>query len=199
MKKIFKYIIPTLILILFGILIIKHKNDFDSSDYLSFAMIFLTYFYVIFTWEMLERMKTESYLERRPYLIADFESPKSNLSFYIKNIGKTPAKNVTIKINPDFNLLNSDTINNSLFNDKIEFYPPNKKTETFITTTSKFFENNPDKFTVELNYMDSFDKEFNEKIILDLNHHKKQTYIIEKELKDLIKSLENIKIAIEKK
>ncbi|WP_111710230.1 COG1361 family protein [Lutibacter citreus] len=199
MKETFRYIIPTLIIIVFIYLITNNQTEFDSSDYLSFGMIFLTYFYVIFTWEMLERMRTESHLEKRPYLIADFDSPKSNLSFYIKNIGKTPAKNVKIKVNPDIKLRDSDTINTTLFKGKIEFYPPSKKTETYITTTSDFFKNNPDKFTIDLEYMDSFNNKFTEVITLDLNHHKKQSYIVEKELKDLIKSLENIKKAIEKK
>jgi hypothetical protein len=199
MRIILKYIIPPLILIIFIFLIINDKVQFDSSDYLTFGLTILTYFYVVFTWEMLEKIKTESYLERRPYIIADFESPKSELSFFVQNIGKTPAKDVVIKINPDFKIINADSINNSMFKDKIEFYPPNKRVETFIASTSEFFKNNPNKYVVTLTYKDSFNNSFNEKITLDLNHHKKQSYVIEKDIKDLIKSIDDLKKVIEKK
>ncbi|MGB3152123.1 MAG: hypothetical protein WBB27_15820 [Maribacter sp.] len=200
MKTVFKYIIPSLIIISFFVLTITGKADFDSGDYLNFGLTLLTYFYVVFTWEMLERMKTESYLERRPYLVADFKSPKSNLHFELENIGKTPALYVKVKATPDFELLNKeDTINSTIFNDKIEFFPPKKIIETYLSSTSSFFEKNPDKFTVELNYEDSFKKKFTEKIILDLNHHKKQSYVIEKDLKDIVKSIKELKKTIEKK
>ena len=200
MKTVFKYIIPSLIIISFFVLIITGKADFDSGDYLNFGLTLLTYFYVLFTWEMLERMKTESYLERRPYLVADFKSPKSNLHFELENIGKTPALNVKVKVTPDFELLKKeDTINSTIFNDKIEFFPPKKIIETYLSSTSSFFEKNPDKFTVELNYEDSFKKKFSEKIILDLNHHKKQSYVIEKDMKDVVKGINELKKTIEKK
>ena len=98
MKTAFKYIIPSLVIISFLILAITEKADFDSGDYLNFGLTLLTYFYVVFTWEMLERMKTESYLERRPYLVADFKSPKSNLHFELENIGKTHKIMKNIKL-----------------------------------------------------------------------------------------------------
>ena len=200
MKTAFKYIIPSLVIISFLILAITEKADFDSGDYLNFGLTLLTYFYVVFTWEMLERMKTESYLERRPYLVADFKSPKSNLHFELENIGKTPALNVKVKVSPDFELLKKeDSINTTIFKDKIDFFPPKKLIETYLSTTSSFFEKNPDKFTVQLNYEDSFKNKFSEKIILDLNHHKKQSYLIEKELKDVVKSIDELKKTIEKK
>jgi len=200
MKTAFKYIIPSLIIISFLILAITEKADFDSGDYLNFGLTLLTYFYVVFTWEMLERMKTESYLERRPYLVADFKSPKSNLHFELENIGKTPALNVKVKVSPDFELLKKeDSINTTIFKDKIDFFPPRKLIETYLSTTSSFFKKNPDKFTVQLDYEDTFKKKFSEKIILDLNHHKKQSYLIEKELKDVVKSIDELKKIIEKK
>ena len=199
MKIILKYIVPPLALIVFILLIVNDKVEFDSSGYLSFGLTLLTYFYVVFTWEMLEKIKTESYLERRPYIIADFESSKSELSFYVENIGKTPAKDVIIKIKPDFKIPNADSINKSIFRDKIDFYPPNKRVETFISLSPEFFKNNPDKYVINLSYKDSFKKSFNEQITLDLEHHKMQSYIVQKDMKDLIKSIDNLKKAIEKK
>src|SRR5680860_1681166 len=97
MKKFFRYIFPSIVILAFILLIVTNKNTLKPTDYLSFIMILLTYFYVVFTWEMLEKLKAESYLEKRPYLISDFESENGILRIYVKNIGKTPAKNVRIK------------------------------------------------------------------------------------------------------
>ena len=194
MKQLLEYIIPVLAIIIFTVLNTYGKIDFRPSDYLNFGLTLLTYFYVVFTWEMLERMKTESYLERRPYIIADFDSTNSNMSFYIENIGKTPANNVEIKVHPDFQLLKAeDTINTTILKDKIDFYPPHKKVETYIAPTFEFFKKNPDKYSVSIKYQDSFEKIFTEKILLDLNHHKKQSYIKEKGLEDIVKSLDEVK------
>jgi len=199
MKILFKYIIPSIAIIFFTYLRINDKIHFSASDYISFGLTLLTYFYVVFTWEMLEKIKTESYLERRPYLVSDFKSQKNELYFYIENIGKTPAIDVEIKINPDFELINVDSINNSIFKDKIEFYPPKKVVKTFINSTNVFFRKNPNKFDVTISYKDTFNNKFSEHLTLDLNHHKKQNYVIEKDINDLIKSLENIKKVLEKK
>ncbi|MBU2525057.1 MAG: hypothetical protein KKC03_00455 [Bacteroidetes bacterium] len=200
MKTVFKYIIPAIIFIAFFVLAITEKADLNSGNYLNFGLTLLTYFYVVFTWEMLERMKMESYLERRPYIVADFKSPKGDLHFELENIGKTPALNVKVKVTPDFELgKKEETINSTIFNDKIDFYPPKKMIETYISSTSSFFDKNPDKFMVQLDYEDCFKMKFSEKIILDLNHHKKQSYLIEKDLKDVVKSIDDLKKIIEKK
>lgn len=199
MKIILKYIIPIGIIII-GILIFYNSNiQFLTSDYLTFILIFLTYFYVYFTWETLNKMKKESHLERRPYIISDFTSEKSELGLYVKNIGKTPAKNVEIKIEPDIVKFNNDSLNKDIFGSKIDFFPPEKIVETTINLTSKYFTNNPDNYVVTLNYNDSFNEKYSEKIPLDLNHHKKQSYIVEKELKDIVESLEKLNKTLSKK
>jgi len=76
MKIILKYIIPIGILAIGISVFYKSDIQFLTSDYLSFTLILLTYFYVYFTWETLDKMKKESHLERRPYLISDFTSEK---------------------------------------------------------------------------------------------------------------------------
>ncbi len=192
MRYILKYIVPIVII---GVLFIIHQANFIQfviSDYLTFTLIFLTYFYVYFTWETLDKMKQESFLERRPYIIADFTSERSELGFYLTNIGKTPAKNIKVKIVPDIVKFNGDTLNSSIFNEEISFFPPHKKVETTINTTSIYFRENSDHYIVKLNYTDSFNNKFSEEINLNLNHHKKQSYLVEKDLQNVIDSLEKI-------
>ncbi len=199
MKIIFKYIIPIGILII-GILIFYNSSiQFLTSDYLTFTLIFLTYFYVYFTWETLDKMKKESHLERRPYIISDFTSEKSELGFYVKNIGKTPAKNVEVRIEPDIVKFNNDSLNLDIFGRKIDFFPPDKIVETTINSTAEYFNNNPVNYVVSLNYTDSFNEKYSEKIILDLNHHKKQSYVVETDIENIVKSLEKLNKTLSKK
>ncbi|MBW8245289.1 hypothetical protein K1F50_21005, partial [Muricauda oceani] len=101
MKKFFRIIIPLILITIFVVLHVIDKVNWKATDYLSFGMIVLTYFYVIFTWEMLQRIETQNYLEKRPYIIADFHKERQILKIYIKNIGKTPAKNVKVVLQPD--------------------------------------------------------------------------------------------------
>ena len=182
-----------------GILIVYNSNiQFLTSDYLTFFLILLTYFYVYFTWETLDKMKKESSLERRPYIISDFTSEKSELGFYVKNIGKTPAKNVTVSIEPDIIKFNNDSLNQDIFGNKIDFFPPDKIVETTINSTSVYFKSNPSHYVVSLNYTDSFNVKFSEKILLNLNHHKKQSYVVETDLKNIERNLEKLNKTLSK-
>lgn len=182
-----------------GILIVYNSNiQFLTSDYLTFFLILLTYFYVYFTWETLDKMKKESSLESRPYIISDFTSEKSELGFYVKNIGKTPAKNVKVSIEPDIIKYNNDSLNQDIFGNKIEFFPPDKIVETTINSTSDYFKSNPDNYVVTLNYTDSFNVKYSEKILLDLNHHKKQSYVVETDLKKIGENLEKLNRTLSK-
>lgn len=113
---------------------------------------------------MVCRIKEESYLERRPYLIADFNSDNSELSFILKNIGKSPAKDVKISIEPDIIKFDGYSLNKSIFSKPINFFPPQKVVETWIERTSKYFDKNPDEYKVTLNYYDLFKNNYSEEL-----------------------------------
>lgn len=192
-KNILKFVIPAIIILAFSLSVFYSKEELNLADYLSFTMILLTYFYVIFTWEMLEKLKKESYLEKRPYLISDFESENSFLRIYVKNIGKTPAKNVEIQIRPDIKIFDNKSLNQSIFKEKILFFPPEKQIGSLINTTPEFFKNESSEYEISLSYSDVFDRIFEEKIILNLEHHKSQMYLPQKDITDIVKSLDKIK------
>jgi len=139
MRTIFRLIIPTILILTFLILLYLGKIDWKATDYMSFSMIVLTYFYVVFTWEMLNRIETQNYLEKRPYLIGDFHKQRQIVKFYIKNIGKTPATNVTIEIIPDVITFQGKSLNQTLFKNKIKFFAPDKKIDTAIHARKDFF------------------------------------------------------------
>lgn len=144
-------------------------------------------------------IKKESHLERRPYIVSDFTSEKSELGFYVKNIGKTPAKNVEIKIEPDIVKFNHDSLNKDVFGSTILFFPPEKSVATTINSTSNYFPNNPENYVVSIKYTDSFNEKFSENIHLDLKHHKKQSYIVEKDIRNIVECLEKLNTTLSKK
>ena len=52
--------------------------------------------------------------ERRPFVVADFELEGSIFNFVLKNIGKLPAKNVSVSITPDIELDKDKSFNSSI-------------------------------------------------------------------------------------
>jgi len=102
-------------------------------------------------------------------------------------------------IEPDIVKYNNDSLNKDMFDNKIDFFPPDKIVETTINSTSEYFKSNPDNYVVRLNYTDSFNEKYTEEISLDLKHHKKQSYIVETDLKNIGKSLEKLNKTLSKK
>ncbi len=202
MKKNFRLIIIPIILIsIFVVLHVVGQVKWKETDYLSFGMIVLTYFYVIFTWEMLQRIETQNYLEKRPYVIADFYKERQVLKIYIKNIGKTPAKNVKVILQPDIITFENKSINQTLFENPVQFFPPGKKVETAINSRNDFFKNEKNRnYQIKIHYEDvASNNKFNEVIDIDLDHLENENDIITKTTHDLVKSIDKLTQEIKKK
>jgi hypothetical protein len=158
-------------------------------------MIVLTYFYVVFTWEMLKRIETQNYLEKRPYLIGDFHKQRQVVKLYVQNIGKTPATNVKIRLVPDVITFEGKSLNETLFKRPIKFFAPDKIIDTAINTRKDFFKNvNNRDYQILLEYNDSLvpQKSFSETIDLNLNHLEEENDILLKTTTDLVKSIDMI-------
>lgn len=201
MKRFFRIIIPIILITVFVVLHVIDKVNWKATDYLSFGMIVLTYFYVVFTWEMLQRIETQNYLEKRPYVIADFHKERQVLKVYVKNIGKTPAKNVKVELQPDVVTFEKKSLNQSLFENPIQFFPPGKKVETAINSRNAFFKNEVNRnYQIKINYEDVASKKvFNELIDIDLDHLENENDIITKTTHDLVKSIDKLTQEIKKK
>ncbi len=188
---------------LIGVFVALHllgSVDWKATDYLSFGMIVLTYFYVVFTWEMLQRIETQNYLEKRPYVIADFHKERQVLKIYIENIGKTPAKNVKVKLQPDVVTFQNKSINQTLFENPIQFFPPGKKIDTAINSRNDFFEKVENRnYQINITYNDfATNKEFREVINIDLDHLENENNIIIKTTHDLVISIDKLTKEIKK-
>jgi hypothetical protein len=195
MRNLFRIIIPTLLILLFIILHIVGKVDWKETDYLSFGMIVLTYFYVVFTWEMLKRIETQNYLEKRPYIIGDFHKQRRVVKFYMKNVGKTPATNVKIELIPDVITFQGKSLNDTLFKNPIAFFPPEKKIDNAINAAKDFFTESENRdFQIKIEYEDSLksNNKFSEIIRLNLNHLEEENDLLLKTTTDLVNSIDKL-------
>ena len=198
MKNYFKFIPPFLTIVLLFFLEFTMDIDFKSSDYINIILVFLTYFYVVLTWEMVKNIKDESHLEKRPYIIYDIWSENSWMYFQVENIGKTLAKDFNLEIIPDIDIIRNYTLNSPIFENTIPYFPPKKKIKTFIGSKSEFFEKNPDSYVIKLTYSDQFGKIYDESYEFDISHIKNELYIVNKTTHDLVKTTEKLTKAVEK-
>ncbi|WP_143961236.1 hypothetical protein [Litoribacter populi] len=179
------------LLFLLAPVLLNNVEEIDMGMATNMGMFFLTYFMVIFTWESLQKSRQESYLESRPYLIADFEAEEDTLYFYVKNIGKTSALDVSISINPDLKLFDQFSFNSEVFREKINFFPPGKIIKTNVNTTYEFHEKN-EIYTLYLTYMDPLKNKIEEEIHMNLKYRRNLLYQKRKKMDDVVKSLEKI-------
>ncbi|KEO72239.1 hypothetical protein [Anditalea andensis] len=196
MKEI-KYLIITIIPIVILLLAFYfyETEGVNFSISINMGMFLLTYITVVFTYESLQKARKESYLESRPYLIADFDNEEETLFFYVQNIGKTSALDVKISISPDLNIFDQISFNKEVFKEKINFFPPGKTIKTNINTTSEFHQKN-EAFTLTLIYKDSVGKKIKEDIYMNLKYRRHLLYQKRKKIDDVVKSLNKIGKAI---
>jgi hypothetical protein len=194
MKIIFKYLIPLLGLLLFIILILTDSLKINVSLFANILTIGLTYFYVLFTWEMVSSMKIDSQLERRPYIVPDFfVQDHSYLIFAIKNYGRTPAFKVKVKISPDIELYGK-LISDSLFALPISIMPPNREIKTIIGFSKKIFQNANycKEYVVFIEYTDMQGQKIYENFSLNLDYLRHEIYAPRKGVHDIALGIEKL-------
>lgn len=192
MKTILKYIIPSITV--FGILIYSFicQNEIDSTTTVSLVTIALTYFYVVFTWEMAVNMKQDSELERRPYIIPDFFIINHNsLIFHIINYGKTPAFEVTVNIDPDIKMGGGRKLSDDMFGEPIHIIPPNREIKTSVGFSKQIFQDEkfPKKYKIYISYKNTRGKIYNETYTQDIDYMKHETYVARKDIDDIGREL----------
>lgn len=164
----------------------------NASDLVSFLTALLTYFYVIFTGRMVKQMVDTAEDESRPFIIVDMEYDDGVINFSLRNIGKTPARNIRAKIEPDINLMNKKTLNNTLFAKPISLMPPGKEIKTFVGMHYELLkEDQPKVFEILVEY-EWKKKKAKESYIIDLSVYQNLTYVVRKNIHHVAKSLEEL-------
>jgi hypothetical protein len=114
--------------------------------------------------------------QSRPYVIVDFAFRSTLLSFEVKNISQTPAKDISLAwdINPRSTDKDRDQVlKRNLVEAKIPFLAPGRAIRYFIDSASVYWndESMPKRFEVVASYVDARANPFGagEKLILDLS------------------------------
>lgn len=171
------------------------SNKFGGPSELSnFLIVLLTYFYVVLTGIMVRQMIENQKLERRPYIIADLDFIEHIVWFTLKNIGRSPASNLKVRIEPELKTINKKSISEILFNKPIMFFPPNKEFRSFINTSIEMLKDeNPQEFKIYLDYQDVEGKEkFSESYLINIENQKHRSFVGTKDIEDIYKILEKI-------
>lgn len=147
--------------------------DRDVLDILIFIIQILTLVFLIIyvkkTWDiasatrastktserMLEEMRDERDQETAPYVIAYFEFKNHVIYLYIKNIGKTAARNVTLEFEPKLQtkLMEDYISNTNLIKNGIKSLAPGQEIKTLFDTAPSYLNSSlPMCYTVKISY-----------------------------------------------
>lgn len=168
----------------------------DEHD--GFFMALLTFVYVVFTIfifiannKSVKEMKITREEENRPYIVTYiYSKPRGTAELVIVNIGKTMAKDIKIRISPDFDFPKKRPLSKSnVLNNPIPSMPPNYEIKMFVGMNWDFKDKdgNFPVYEVKIKYHNSSGKSYTDHYIIDLNVETGATYLIEKDIHDLTK------------
>jgi len=147
--------------------------DRDVLDILIFIIQILTLVFLIIyvkkTWDialathastktserMLEEMRDERDQETAPYVIAYFEVKNHAIYLYIKNIGKTVARNIKLEFEPKLQttLMEDYISNTNLIKNGIKSIAPGQEIKTLLDTAPRYLNSSlPMSYAVKIGY-----------------------------------------------
>lgn len=145
----------------------------DLLDVLIFIIQILTLIFIIIyvkkTWDiasatrdstktserMLEEMRDARDQETAPYVIAYFEFKNHAIYLYIKNIGKTMARNINLEFEPKLQttLMEDYICNTNLIKNGIKSIAPGQEIKTLLDTAPRYLNSSlPMSYTVKIIY-----------------------------------------------
>lgn len=164
----------------------------NSANLVGFITALMTYLYVILTGQMVRQMIKSSEQELRPYIIVDIEIIELAGYFILRNIGKMPAQNLRVTINPELIALDDKSLSTTLLKNPIAFMPPGKEIRTVLRDRKRMLcDEAPLVFEVELKY-EWEGKSACEKYTVDISFYGSQYYLERKDIHDVAKSIEQI-------
>jgi hypothetical protein len=184
----------------------------DNSALISmintFGMIALTGIYVIFT--VLIQRANKKVVEQNdiirkennmPNVIVYFDMKIFNmLDLKIKNIGKTPACNIKVSLEPQNEIVNVRYLERSSLLNGIAFLAPSQSLKTMLGTLMELENSNGDfpKYKVVINYTDSEGSKFSNEYFIDANMYKGNVQVVDKTIHDLTKEVDKTNKILEK-
>lgn len=177
----------------------------DITSISTFALAILTGFYVWLTYRL---SKTNSKMleeQLRPYIAVKIFIKGMKLYFELENIGKRPAYNVSVNVEPEFDLMiQKDFDYRQLLIQKYMF--PGFSIRNVLTYSTWYFElkdKNPNinEYKISLIYFDINNKQYSDKVEINLDQiiigespaEYDDNYYFQKMSETLVKIQENMK------
>ncbi|MFD2679634.1 hypothetical protein [Bacillus seohaeanensis] len=169
----------------------------------SLGMFVLTLFYVVYTKRLMQQGEANLKQARKPEVIAYFELDRANiLNFMVKNIGSSPAIDVTINFTMLRGEINDERFHSTyMLNHPISTLAPEQNIFTFVDILPNLIDTNKDfpMVKIDLEYYDSKKDKYIESFVLDINMYKGTSRVNNKETHDLVKEVEKIRKLLQKR
>jgi hypothetical protein len=202
MKKTLLFFIPVGLIGIFILCIMfpDTANKFGgASTIVSFLTVLLTYIYVVLTGMMVRQMVKAQQDEDRPYILAHLEFDQNLCWIVVSNIGKKPAKGLTIKIDPPLVGLRNVDIAQKLFAKPISFFPPGKVFRSAVNSSvAMFADGSIDEYRFTISYAwDGCPNPVTEEYTVNVGFNKGRWGVDKKDLDDIANSLDSIEKHLE--
>jgi hypothetical protein len=164
----------------------------DIKDYSASVLAFLTFIYVLLTFYILKSNNKAFKEQLRPYVTVTFPIKYNKLYLSIKNVGRRPAKNVSIEINPDIATIQQENLKGnctSILNQT--FIAPDQEFCNLIDLVPSIILRNKSekKFKIILKYSDTFGMKYCEDCMIDLSSYLYKDIILNKNISDHLSEL----------
>ncbi len=157
------------------------------------ALAFFTWRNVVATRAMVNEMKASREEQSRPYIIIDLIAPKLNIcDMIIKNAGNGSAFNIRVTFSPDVMYFTKVKLSQLPVFQQMKFFPSGKEIRFFFGSMLDEPIKSMKQFQAGIEYEDSTGKKYLENITLDPHLHRSLAYLTEKDMDDLVKSVDEI-------
>jgi hypothetical protein len=182
-----------LIFTAFCLLLIVYPFLYPSSDvasdiqkYSATVLAFLTLLYVLLTFYIVKSNSKSLKELLRPYIVVTFPIKYNRLYFSIKNIGRRPAKNLNINIEPEIGSIQQQNLKgncNSLL--KQTFVAPEQEFINIIDLLPSILRNQSEKiFNIKTVYEDLYGEIFTESFTIILSNYLYNEMSVNKDIND---------------
>lgn len=166
------------------------------------SLVLLTLVYAFAQVKMTEVMKLDFMAKNTPSIIAYFDNPQSILfELVVKNIGNGIARNIRVEVNPTLlDVQNRDISKLSLFQNGIDYFPPDREYRQIIGTSRQFFDekSRPLRYDLTIYYSDvSGNEKYQQKIPLDFSVYQNLPVHRDSDIEKLVEEVSQLTRTIE--
>lgn len=185
--------------VIVALLIVGIKNQAvvdwfgGESVFPQIILTVITLFYVALTAMMLAQMNRAHHADTRPYVSIDLVIENHRVWVRAYNYGRSSARNVKVRFEPDITLKTTKTLNESVFKDVISYFPPQKEIRCFINQSPEFLRSSNETYRVKCEYTDAQNKKvIKESHTISVSYASAVLFLTECDLTDIYKQIEAI-------